>query len=68
MDRSAIDRISHQASEGGKDAKGADRKDSNSSNHDDEKLLSEREIEDREDILFGSLEEILRKLEEKGTE
>ena len=33
-----------------------------------EKELSERELEDREDILFGSLEEILRKLEEKGTE
>jgi len=31
--------------------------------------LSERELEDREDILFGSLEEILRKLEgEKGVE
>lgn len=68
MDKSAVDRISHQASEGGKDAKGADRKSTNSSNHENEKELTERELEDREDILFGSLEEILRKLEEKGTE
>lgn len=30
--------------------------------------LTEREIEDREDILMGSLEEILRKLEDKGVE
>lgn len=31
--------------------------------------MTERELEDREDILFGSLEEILRKLEEeKGAE
>ena len=30
--------------------------------------MTEREIEDREDILIGSLDEILRKLEEKGTE
>lgn len=30
--------------------------------------LTEREIENREDILKGSLEEILKKLEEKGAE
>lgn len=31
--------------------------------------MTERELEDREDILFGSLEEVLRKLEsEKGVE
>lgn len=30
--------------------------------------LTEREIEDREDILRGSLDEILRRLEEKGAE
>ena len=32
------------------------------------KPLTERELEDKEDILIGSLEEILRKLEEKGGE
>lgn len=32
------------------------------------KQLSERQLEDREDILFGSLPIILKKLEEKGAE
>lgn len=33
-----------------------------------EEELSPREIEDREDLLKGSLEDILKKLEEKGAE
>lgn len=34
----------------------------------EKKELTEREKEDQEDILSGSLEDILRKLEVKGTE
>lgn len=30
--------------------------------------LSERQIEDREDIIMGNLDNILKKLEEKGAE
>lgn len=45
------------------------RKDSMSTTDEFEYHMTERELEDREDILFGSLEEVLRKLEgEKGAE
>lgn len=51
------------------DIDGALRKDTMTTDQEEEqKLLTERELEDRQDILIGSLEEILRKLEEKGSE
>jgi hypothetical protein len=42
--------------------------DSDSSYDGDDKELTERQVEDRADILLGSLPLILKKLEEKGAE
>ena len=42
--------------------------DTDSTYYGDEKPLTERELEDREDVLLGSLPAILKKLEEKGAE
>lgn len=59
-----LDNDSNQGSENGR----RERKDTETTINENEKVLTERELEDREDILLGSLPEILRKLEEKGSE